>query len=86
VTEWVLDLDNLVMAAREKQKKLRRNKTSGHPRKRGEWKDKGLPSLQAHQLKIPLVAVLPAWLEDHPEFDAPSCIQREDDAEMGKDD
>ncbi|KAJ7857805.1 hypothetical protein B0H14DRAFT_3637982 [Mycena olivaceomarginata] len=80
------DLDNLAMAAREKQKKLRRNKTSGHPRKRGEWKDKGLPSLQAHQLKIPLVAVLPEWLEDHPEFDAPSCIQREDDAEMGKDD
>ncbi|KAJ7310846.1 hypothetical protein DFH08DRAFT_974245 [Mycena albidolilacea] len=74
VTDWVSDLDNLVMAARGKQKKLHRNKTSAHPRKRGEWKDRGLPSLQANQLKIPLAAVLPAWLEDHPEFDAPSCI------------
>ncbi|KAJ7694968.1 hypothetical protein B0H14DRAFT_3905564 [Mycena olivaceomarginata] len=86
VTEWVSDLDNLVMAARGKQKKLHRNKMSAHPRKRGEWKDKGLPSLQANQLKIPLAAVLPAWLEDHPEFDAPSCIHREDDDEMEKDD
>ncbi|KAF8179740.1 hypothetical protein K438DRAFT_1977105 [Mycena galopus ATCC 62051] len=87
VTEWVSELDDLVMAGRAKQKKLHRSKTSGHPRKRGEWKDKGLPSLQAHQLKIPLDAVLPQWLEEHMEFDAPSCIQREDsDAEMEKDD
>ncbi|KAJ7699086.1 hypothetical protein B0H14DRAFT_3528697 [Mycena olivaceomarginata] len=86
VTDWVSDLDNLVMAARGKQKKLHRNKTSAHPRKRGQWKDRGLPSLQANQLKIPLAAVLPGWLEDHPEFDAPSCIHREDDDEMGKDD
>ncbi|KAF8205906.1 hypothetical protein K438DRAFT_1963683 [Mycena galopus ATCC 62051] len=86
VTEWVSDLDDLVMAARAKHKKLHRNKTSGHPRKRGEWKDKGLPSLQTHQLKIPLDAVLPAWLEDHSEFDAPSCIHREEDTEMERND
>ncbi|KAJ7369108.1 hypothetical protein DFH08DRAFT_796902 [Mycena albidolilacea] len=59
------------MAARGKQKKLHRNKMSAHPRKHGEWKDKGLLSLQANQLKIPLATVLPAWLEDHPEFDVP---------------
>jgi hypothetical protein len=74
------------MAAPRKQKKLHRNKTSAHPHKRSEWKDRGLPSLQANQLKIPLAAVLPAWLEDYPEFDVPSCIHREDDDEMEKDD
>ncbi|KAJ7115038.1 hypothetical protein C8R44DRAFT_928985 [Mycena epipterygia] len=80
VMQWVSDVDELAMAVHAKQKKLHRNKTSGHPRKRGEWKEKGLPSLQAHRLKIPLAAALPAWLEDHPEFDAPSYIRREDDA------
>ncbi|KAJ7803619.1 hypothetical protein B0H14DRAFT_3487159 [Mycena olivaceomarginata] len=75
--EWVLSVDDLVMAARQQSKKLKRNRTEPHARNRGEWKDKGLPMPGAENPKITCTAIQPEWLEANPEFDVPSCIQEE---------
>ncbi|KAJ7789742.1 hypothetical protein B0H14DRAFT_3502632 [Mycena olivaceomarginata] len=77
IQAWVLSVDDLVMAARQKAKKLKKNKTEPHARNRGEWKDKGLPMPGAQNSKIPRMAIQPEWLEANPEFDVPSCIQEE---------
>ncbi|KAJ7747600.1 hypothetical protein B0H14DRAFT_3514025 [Mycena olivaceomarginata] len=77
IQAWVLSVDDLVMAARQQAKKLKRNKTEPHARNRGEWKDKGLPMPGAENPKITRTAIQPEWLEANPEFDVPWCIQEE---------
>ncbi|KAJ7850285.1 hypothetical protein B0H14DRAFT_3452023 [Mycena olivaceomarginata] len=77
IQAWVLSVDDLVMAARQKPRSSRKTKTEPHARNRGEWKDKGLPMPGAQNSKIPRMAIQPEWLEANPEFDVPSCIQEE---------